>query len=135
MQKILMVDDDPLMHRLYQQHLERAGYHLVSANNSPQALELAAQELPQLIIMDIVMPGMDGLTALRQLKKKETTKAIPVVVITGNVNAHDASRQEAALAGAAGFLTKPLSPAQLLTEVRRLVQAPVADNPSGQSRN
>lgn len=123
-----MVDDDPLMHRLYQQHLERAGFQLLSAADSAQAIQLAARESPQLIIMDVIMVGMDGLTALRQLKKTETTKAIPVLVITGSISGHNASRREAMLAGAAGFLTKPLSPSQLLAEVRRLVPPPQPEN-------
>ncbi len=133
MQKILMVDDDALMHRLYQQHLERAGFQLLSTSDSARALELAERELPQLIIMDVIMAGMDGLTALRQLKRSETTKSIPVIVVTGSISEHHASRREAMLSGAASFLTKPLSPSQLLAEVRRVVPPPAADDAAGRS--
>jgi CheY-like chemotaxis protein len=119
--KVLIVDDDPLMHLLYKRHLEGAGYELINASNAIEALEMAKRELPRLIIMDVMMPGTDGLTALRELKKAEATKAIPVIVATANVEQHLAARQEAQFSGAAAFLTKPLSPAQLLSEVKRLV--------------
>lgn len=115
--KILMVDDEPLMHLLYKNHLERGGYQMLTAQDGTEALELAQRELPQLIIMDILMKNMDGLAALRALKKNEATKAIPVIVITAQVSAHHASRQEAEAAGAALFLTKPFSPSQLLASI------------------
>ncbi len=120
-QKILMVDDDPVMHKLYEHHLERAGYQMVSASSGEQAVEVAQREMPDLLIMDVMMPKMDGLTALRQLKNIESTKAIPAIVITANVNAYEASREESELSGAATFVTKPVSPKQLLSEIRRLL--------------
>lgn len=121
MKQVLVVDDDQLMHRLYKHHLERAGYQMVSATNGREALELAASQPPHLIVMDIMMPDIDGLAALRELKKGEATKSIPVIVITANGN--HLAKQESANCGAAIFLTKPFSPTQLLNEVKRL--APV----------
>lgn len=117
--QVLVVDDDQLMHRLYKHHLERAGYQMVSAMNGREALDLAATQVPQLIVMDIMMPDIDGLAALRELKKSEATKSIPVIVITANGN--QLAKQESANCGAAIFLTKPFSPTQLLNEVKRLV--------------
>jgi len=122
--KVLVVDDDPLMHRLFQRHLERAGYQMISAMDALEGLEMAARELPQVIVMDVMMPEIDGLEAIRRLRKNEATKAIPVIVITANVNNYEASQQESAVCGAAGFLTKPLSPARLLQEVQRLMPPP-----------
>jgi len=119
--KILMVDDDPLMHRLFQRLLERAGYQMISATDGRGALEAVERESPQLIVMDIMMAGLDGLGAIRQLKKNEMTRAIPVIVVTAEVSAYDASRRESEAAGAACFLTKPFSPAKLLEEIQRLV--------------
>src|SRR5256885_15623904 len=106
-QKILIVDDDPLMPLLLQHHVERAGYQLSTAQNGRQAIEIAERELPHLIVMDIMMSEMDGLTALRQLKKTDATKHIPVIVIASS--AHRMAQQEAELAGASGFLMKPFS--------------------------
>ena len=119
--QILVVDDDPLMHRLFQHHLERAGYQMVSARNGREALDAAARQPPQLIVMDIMMPDMDGLEALRELKKSDATKAIPVIIITAN--GHHIARKESESCGAAVFLTKPFSPMQLLTEIKRFVPA------------
>jgi len=120
-QKILMVDDDPLMHKLYKHHLDRAGYQMISAMNGREALEVADREQPDLIIMDVMMAEMDGLTAVRELKKMESTKRIPVIVFTANANAYDTAKNESEFAGAEVFMTKPMSPAQMVAEVRRLL--------------
>jgi len=117
--QILVVDDDALMHRLYQHHLERAGYQMLSARTGREALDTATRQPPQLIVMDIMMPDMDGLEALRELKKSDATKAIPVIIITAN--GHHITRKESESCGAAVFLTKPFSPLQLLTEIKRIV--------------
>jgi len=119
MKQILVVDDDPLMHRLFQHHLEKAGYQMASAKTGREALDLAARQPPHLIVMDIMMPDMDGLEALRELKRGDATKAIPVVVITAN--GHHVARKESEQSGASVFMTKPFSPTQLLSEVRKLV--------------
>src|SRR5437773_9383302 len=101
-QKILIVDDDPLIPMLLHHHLECAGYQMLTAQNGRQAIELAERERPHLIVMDVMMPEMDGLTAVRQLKKTEATKNIPVVVIA--TSAHRMVQQEAEVAGAAVFV-------------------------------
>lgn len=119
MNQILVVDDDQLMHRLFQHHLEKAGYQMLSAMTGREALEIASRENPGLIVMDIMMPQMDGLAALRELKKADATRTIPVIVITAN--GHQLARKESENCGAALFLTKPFSPTQLLNEIRRLV--------------
>ena len=127
--KVLIVDDDPLMHLLYKNQLERAGYQMLTASDGTEALEVAARELPDIIVMDIMMTEMDGLAALREFKKINETKFIPVVIATSSVSAHYATQRECENSGAAGFLTKPFSPAQLLVEVRRLVPEPAPTSP------
>ena len=62
--KVLLVDDDPLIHRLYRPHIERAGYQVLNASSGVEAIELATRELPQLIVMDIMMPELDGLSEI-----------------------------------------------------------------------
>ena len=118
--KILFADDDPLMRRLYERHIERAGYTLVGATNGREAVEVALREKPQLAIVDIMMPEMDGLSAVLELKKAEATKAMPVIVITADTKYYLYQR-EFTKAGAAVFLTKPFGPAQLLEAIRRLL--------------
>jgi two-component system chemotaxis response regulator CheY len=120
--QILVVDDDQLMHMLFEHHLEGAGYRMLSAMSGQQGLEMADREQPALIVMDVMMPDVDGLAVLRELKRLDTTKAIPVIIITSN--RHALMQKESESAGAAIFLTKPFSPSQLLNEIRRLV--PVA---------
>jgi len=119
MAKILVVDDEPIVQRLLQHHLERAGHQMLTAANGLEAIEIANRDEPELIVMDVMMAEMDGLTALRRLKKDDDTKAIPVIMITANP--HNVTKQESEAAGAALFLTKPFSPNQLLSEIRRLV--------------
>ena len=82
--KILFADDDQLMRRLYQQHIEHAGFKLVEASNGREALETVASERPRLAIVDFLMPEMDGLSVVLELKRTEATKAIPVVLISSD---------------------------------------------------
>lgn len=117
--KALVVDDEPYMHRLLQYHLGRLGFQMLQARNGREALELAGREVPNLIVMDVMMPEVDGLTALKQLKKAGPTKAIPVIMITAS--AYLVTREVAEASGAALFLTKPFSPTQLIQAVRNLV--------------
>jgi CheY-like chemotaxis protein len=116
--RILVVDDEPFMLRMIQIILERGGYAMLQASSGDEALEVARREQPGLVIMDAMMPKMDGFTALRLLKQEPTTTAIPVIMLTANP--HKFSREEAESSGATVFLTKPFSPTQLLEEIRRL---------------
>lgn len=117
--KILVVDDDHFMHRLMQHHLARNGYELAGARNGHEALEAAEREKPDLIIMDVMMAGMDGLSALKELKQNEATQRIPVIMLTASANALTREKSEAS--GAASFFTKPFSPTKLLAEIKRLI--------------
>jgi len=123
--KILVVDDEPYMLRFIQILLERDGYEMITASNGREAVEVAMREHPRLLVMDAMMPKMDGMTALRLLKQEPATRSIPVIMLTANP--HKFSREEAESSGATIFLTKPFSPTQLLAEIRRLIlDLPVA---------
>jgi len=115
--KILVVDDEPYMLRFIQILLERDGYTMIRAGNGREAVEVAKRESPHLVIMDAMMPKMDGMTALRELKQDAATRSIPVIMLTANP--HKFTREEAESLGATTFLTKPFSPTRLLNEVRR----------------
>jgi CheY-like chemotaxis protein len=104
--KILFADDDPIIRQLYQRHLERAGYEWIGVTNGCQALEAAAREHPQLAVLDIVMPELDGLSVILELKRTPSTKAMPVILITAEPSYY-LCRREFTNAGAAAFLTKP----------------------------
>jgi two-component system phosphate regulon response regulator PhoB len=120
-QTVLVVDDDPVMHRVLQHYLERNGYEIITANNGREAIEQATKKLPQLIVLDVRMPDMSGLEALRHLKGVESTRAIPVIVVT--VNSDRVTHMESQISGASAFLAKPFRPAELLAEIKRLAPA------------
>lgn len=119
MSTILIVEDEPHMRRVTELSLRKGGYELMIACNGREALEQVERHRPDLIVMDIVMPELDGLGALRQLRSQAATAALPVIMLT--VRGHTVTREQAELAGASLFITKPFSPSHLLKEVRRLL--------------
>ena len=131
-QRVLVVDDDPLTHQVLQRYLERAGYQMISARNGREGLKLARRQLPQLILLDLMMPDMDGWTVLRQLKKAKATQAIPVIMLT--MKADRAAQEQSERAGATLFLAKPISAAQLLAVIRRVIAATAEEDTPGEAR-
>jgi CheY-like chemotaxis protein len=119
--KILIVDDDALMHVLYKRPLEGAGYEMLAAKDGEEAMRLVAQEDPKLIIMDVMMPGADGFSVLRAIRETEAGRNIPVIIATANVDKYRTVMQQAEASGAVAFLSKPLSPARLVAEIKRFV--------------
>ena len=119
--KVLFVDDDALMHRLYGPHIERAGYEVLSATDGVAGTEIAQRELPQLVVMDLIMPEGDGVRAIVELKNAQATGGIPIIAISADPDYHQFRKQLSGL-GAESFLTKPFSPAQLISEIRRVCQ-------------
>jgi CheY-like chemotaxis protein len=118
--KILIVDDEAHMLRLTEMSLRKTGFDLLLARSGREAVDLAVREKPQLIVMDVIMPGFDGLAALEEIKLRPETAHIPVILLSAR--SHILTREEAERCGAALFLTKPFSPTELLTEARRLVE-------------
>jgi CheY-like chemotaxis protein len=118
-QKILIADDEVYMLRLLEMTFKKGGYTVVSCRDGQEALALAATALPELIVLDVMMPGLDGLGALRQLKGNPATRKIPVVVLSAK--GHALTKVEAELAGAVLFLAKPFSPNQLLSEAQKIL--------------
>ncbi|PQV63201.1 two-component system response regulator [Abditibacterium utsteinense] len=119
--RILAVDDEKHILRLVQINLEKAGYEVVTASNGREALESVAAQKPALIVMDVMMPEMDGLEALQTLKNDAATADIPVVMLTAK--AQDADVFQGWQSGADLYLTKPFNPIELLTFVKRILSA------------
>jgi len=117
--KILIADDETFMLRLLEMTFKKGGFEVLSCRDGREALATATTALPQLIVLDVMMPGLDGMGALRELKGNPATKGIPVVVVSAK--GHALTKVEAEQAGAAMFLTKPFSPNQLLSEAKRIL--------------
>jgi DNA-binding response OmpR family regulator len=122
--KVLVADDEIYMLRLLEMTFKKDGFEVVCCRDGQEALTTAAAAPPNIIVLDIMMPGLDGLGALRKLKENPATKNIPVVVLSSK--GHALTRIEAELAGAAVFLTKPFSPNQLLGEIKKILNPPAA---------
>jgi twitching motility two-component system response regulator PilH len=112
MARILIVDDSQTEVFQMRKALEAGGFEVDTAADGAEAIRKAQAERPDLILMDIVMPGMDGFRATRQLSKDPGTRAIPIIVITGKAGESD--RVWAMRQGAVDVLVKPVSPQRLL---------------------
>ena len=118
--KILAVDDEKHIVRLVQINLQKEGYDVVTASNGREALEAVAEHKPDLVVMDVMMPEMDGFEALQNLKDNPDTADIPVIMLTAK--AQDADVFRGWQSGADLYLTKPFNPLELLTFVKRIFQ-------------
>jgi two-component system cell cycle response regulator DivK len=117
---VLVVDDYQDAREMYAEYLSFSGFRVVEAGNGAEAVEKAFALLPDVILMDLSLPGMDGWTATRQLKSDDRTRHIPVVALTGHAlaGASEGARQ----AGCDAFVTKPCLPDELVLEVRRMLR-------------
>jgi CheY-like chemotaxis protein len=124
--KILLVEDSKFLRLATERALARAGYEVCSAADGEAALQIARSILPNLILLDMLLPKLSGLDVLKALKKDSLTRAIPVVVITGMTQKNAARLQED---GAAGFLEKSTleldkGSERLLAAVREFLNSP-----------
>jgi two-component system cell cycle response regulator DivK len=117
---ILLVDDFEDNRAMYAQFLTFAGFRVAEAANGKEALAKAAELLPDLVVMDLSLPVMDGWEATRRLKSDERTRGILVLALTGHaLGGHSEGARDA---GCDGFVTKPCLPEDLVTEIRRMLE-------------
>ena len=116
---VLLVDDYPDAREMYAEYLEFSGFDIVQAGNGVEAIERAHDSHPDVILMDLSLPVMDGWEATRRLKADESTKKIPVLAVTGH--ALTGVSNDAKNAGCDGFITKPCLPEDLVTEIRKVL--------------
>ncbi len=119
--KILVVDDERHIVRLVEVNLARAGYDVVSAYDGVEALEKVKSEKPDMIVLDVMMPRMDGFEVLKRLQADPETQDIPVIMLTAK--AQDADIFRGWSSGVSSYLTKPFNPRELLTFVERIFQS------------
>ena len=119
---ILVADDEANIARLVQLNLEREGYSVVTAADGREALEKVAVSKPDLILLDVMMPHVDGFEVLKRLKSDPGTQDIPVIMLT--VKAQDTDFFEGRSRGADVYLTKPAEPAELVAHIRSVVGDP-----------
>lgn len=119
MAKVLIVDDSPTERHLLSRILQDSGHQIVTANDGEEGLQRAKATLPDLVLMDVVMPGLNGFQATRKLKKDPATAHIPVVIVT--TKDQDTDREWGMRQGANAYLVKPISAEALLGQVAELV--------------
>ncbi len=121
MAKIMIIDDSPTEVHVLQTMLTKNGHQVVAASYGEEGVELAKEELPDLVLMDVVMPGMNGFQATRQLLKSDKTAAIPVIMVTTKDQETDkvwAMRQ-----GAKDYIVKPVQEKALIEHVNMILSA------------
>ena len=116
---ILIIEDNEKNRKLARDVLQVKGYQTIESETAEEGIELALANSPALILMDIQLPGIDGITALKQLRLSPKTKSIPVIAITASAMTHN--RQTMLAEGFDGYQTKPISLKDFLGEVERVL--------------
>ncbi len=114
--RILVVEDNPKNLKLVRDVLQFSGYEVIEATSGEDGVRLAASESPDLILMDLQLPGIDGAEALRRIRASEETRAVPVVAVTAFAMNHD--RERAFESGFTGYVEKPISVRRVPQQVR-----------------
>ena len=124
-ERILIVDDDVDTMRLVGIMLQRQGYQIVAASNGSQGLEKAIAEKPDLILLDVMMPDMDGYEVTRRLRQNPSTATIPILMFTAKTQLDD--KVTGFEVGADDYLTKPTHPTELQSHVKALLARTAVD--------
>ncbi len=117
MKKILVVEDNETNMYLCCRILKSSGYEVIEARTGEEGVELAIKEKPDLIIMDIQLPGIDGYEATKRLRKSEADREIPIIALTSYAMAGD--REKSLAAGCTGYLEKPINPNTFMSEIEK----------------
>src|SRR5688500_10359859 len=129
---VLVVDDFPDNREMYGEYLEHLGFRVLECGDGQTAVDIARQEKPAAIVMDLSLPVLDGWEATRMLKADEATSSIVIVVLTGHAEA--ASRARAVEAGCDAFMTKPCLPAAVAEQIKTLLDASAKPQPKTRKR-
>lgn len=121
--RVLVADDDELLLKLLEHKLLQQGYHVTCVKDGEHALQAARAEQPDLVVLDGMMPGMDGIDVLRHLKEGDDTRQIPVVMLTARNMERDIVN--GLTLGAEEYLVKPFMPEELIVRIKRLIDSNV----------
>ncbi len=121
MTKILLIEDNEMNRDMLSRRLTRRGYTVVIAEDGQQGVDMATSERPDLILMDMSLPVMDGWEATRRIKESEATKSIPVIALTAHAMAED--RDKALAAGCDDYDIKPIELPRLLEKIEKLLDS------------
>ena len=121
---ILIVEDNPKNLKLVRDTLQVRGYRTIEAGTGEEGVQLAREQHPAVVLMDIQLPGISGVEAFRELRADPATRAIPVIAVTASVMAQE--RQKVMAAGFDGFQGKPISVRELLETVRQILDKSAA---------
>src|SRR5690348_13751486 len=119
MHRVLVVDDDVQILKLFQVTFEMEGFDVLTADRGDKALDVIAEDRPDVVVCDLMMPRVSGLEVLEQLRSQKETKALPFVLVTGSGQRSDAER--ALKLGANAYLTKPFDPFELIKTVKSVL--------------
>jgi CheY-like chemotaxis protein len=129
MKKILVVEDNEINMYLSCRILKSSGYEVIEARTGEEGVELAIKEKPDLIIMDIQLPGIDGLEATKRIRESEADSKVPIIALTSYAMAGD--RKKALKAGCTGYIEKPINPETFMDEIKKFLE--VKDEKSNSS--
>jgi two-component system cell cycle response regulator DivK len=127
--RILYIEDNPQNMRLVRKILKHAGHEVLEAETGKGGIEVAKREKPDIILMDINLPDIDGLDATAHLKKDANLVGVPIIALTANAMVGD--REKALAAGCDGYLPKPISRAELVNTVASYLPKPASEEQSG----
>lgn len=130
--RILVVDDEPDITALVAYHLAKAGYRVSTAANGTDALKTAAEQRPDVVVLDLMLPGLSGLDVLQALRKQEATRDVGVIMLTAR--REEADRIRGLALGADDYLTKPFSPNELTLRVAAIIRRLAAPSVSSGSQ-
>lgn len=125
---VLVVDDEDMTRKLLRLMLERDGFTILEAEDGQQALEVIAESKPDIVILDVMMPNMDGFTTCQELRSQPETAALPIILLSARSQAE--AIRTGLQSGADRYMTKPISKPELVQTITELLSGvPVAENP------
>jgi len=119
MKKVLVIEDNPDNLKLVSYALTRAGYTVISAMSGEEGVETAVQELPLFILMDINLPGIDGVEATKRIRASKADGSVPIIAITSYAMTGD--RERILAAGCNGYIEKPIDPLMIIEQIHKII--------------